>query len=81
MRLMLILVLALLLTFAGPAFAQQAEVRAISLQKGCKPVKIDPTTPSTYESTFTVTCEKKGQNGEPLKIKVLCKNHLCVVRD
>jgi len=74
----------LLAVFAMPAHAQQMEARAVALQNGCRPTKIDilqQTYGAAAEVTYSFTCENKaaGANAaEPKMLKIRCKGRQCV---
>jgi hypothetical protein len=71
------------LLFASVAQAGPAEVRAVALQNGCKPSKIEVTRQTLGNAAsiaYKVTCEKKAASAaEPPTLLVRCQNKLCVV--
>jgi hypothetical protein len=79
MRLLVIL----LLLLSGTALAGQAEVRAVALQNGCKPTKIEVTRQTTGNSAsiaYKVACEKKAASAPAApELLIRCHNKLCVV--
>lgn len=79
-------VFCLFLLLTSPAFAAESEVRAVALQNGCKPTKIEVTTQrvgSVGETSYTATCENKvpaasGSTAEAKTLRIRCQGHLCV---